>query len=454
MARTLHSAHRGRYRTALAASCISGLMFILECQAQGLPAGPPAQKSPVPTFPNRPTQDPRLTDPTPRQIPRGPGDDLKPDLGPLDPLTGLPRKDGKPIREVVQLPKPKPPIVVKRNSWGEHRGQSDIASSPVIQSLVKQSGGPSNGVVVPAWGTPAQIAACDRALRLLRREGRTADYLRPDKDSEVAAEQRFSEDCLGAVDVRVRHRVGRLHVGSGIVCTVFLISTQSALTARHCLFDDDAADQDWKPGSGAVRIRMAFPTFKSLAVELGPLGAAKRASIQQVLFPTPMGYSRHSLSEANGYKVPTQNITSLASLQRDFIVLSLAEKVTDQVMEPLPVSTPQFGDKLVVAAFHQSVGVNPSPRDTGIRQQVAGVCQVFIPNAGECIRHGCSMTQGGSGAPLIVERPVGTGTVLYLVGVHTGGSRAASHCPGDARLDTLLNFGVRLSQNDVNSIAQ
>jgi len=363
-------------------------------------------------------------------------------------------KDGKPSQEAVQLLKPKPPIVIKRNGWGEHRGQADIDSSPAIQSLVKQSGGPFNGAVIPAWGTPAQIAACNSALRLLRREGRNADFLRPDKDSEIFAEQRFSEACLGAVDARVRHRVGRLHIGTGVVCTVFMISPQSALTARHCLFYDDAAAQDWKPGSGVVRLSMAFPTFKSLAVELGPLRGAKRASVQQVLFPTSAGYSRHSLNEANGYKVPTQNISSLASLQRDFIVLNLAERLADQAMESLPVSTPRFGDKLVVPAFHQSAGVTPSPGDTGIRQQVAGVCQVFIPGAGECIRHGCSTTQGGSGAPLIVERPAGPGTALYLVGVHTGGSRVKSHCPGDARLDTLLNFGVRLSQNDVNSIAQ
>jgi len=165
---------------------------------------------------------------------------------------------------------------------------------------------------------------------------------------------------------------------------------------------------------------MAFPTFKSLAVELGPLRGAKRASVQQVLFPTSAGYSRHSLNEANGYKVPTQNISSLASLQRDFIVLNLAERLADQAMESLPVSTPRFGDKLVVPAFHQSAGVTPSPGDTGIRQQVAGVCQVFIPGAGECMRHGCSSRTACSASMRTMRIRRSLGLPLWCVAARFG----------------------------------
>jgi len=165
---------------------------------------------------------------------------------------------------------------------------------------------------------------------------------------------------------------------------------------------------------------MAFPTFKSLAVELGPLRGAKRASVQQVLFPTSAGYSRHSLNEANGYKVPTQNISSLASLQRDFIVLNLAERLADQAMESLPVSTPRFGDKLVVPAFHQSAGVTPSPGDTGIRQQVAGVCQLFIPGAGECMRHGCSSRTACSTSMRTMRMRRSLGLPLWCVAARFG----------------------------------
>lgn len=338
------------------------------------------------------------------------------------------------VQPATPVAAPSPPV--RRGRVDEHRGQDDVGEAPAVRNIVSQSGGPPNGKLPPAW--EGAYPSCNAALVELRRTARIANFVEPKNIEQKNVELAFMKSCLGPLSQDLEGRVGRLLVDGKIACTVFMLTARRALTARHCLYEKYR-----EPGATEIELRPSFSADSDLSVEIGPIGKGKRSQFGSVLLLSSTGPS--VWTEIKDLQSPE---TASFDKLNDLMVLQLNADVTPPGLSRIGWTNLLLNDKIVLPAFHQPTYLEEKERDSGLRQQIAGYCQVLQPAASRCLRHACSTTPGSSGAPILVERIENGVTALHLAGIHTSGSREESSCSGDPALDGVLNFGVVLNKNE------
>lgn len=349
---------------------------------------------------------------------------------------GLPRPGTSPAR----------PVVPKTKGLGEHRGQGDASASPVIQAIVKTESRGIDGRLTPAWGSTSAATACNASLVALKASGRVAVFKEPRDSEETQQELAFLRNCLGPVDTRLEDRVGRLVRNGEVLCTVLLLAPTLALTARHCLFDKERS-----VGARSSTVLVARTAdIRSTYVEVGPISQPRRAGIASINLFGQFGLEVKVQVDTRFLSTfEPQTLPSSKTEQFDVISLVLSKLVTDGAFEQIEVTEPKFGDRIYLPAFHEPTRLQGLPDESGLRQQVAGTCQVLQPSVDGCMTHLCSTTPGSSGAPILVERVVGGRPKLYLVAVHTSGLREATACQANPAVDGVVNYGVRVSTSDL-----
>ena len=344
------------------------------------------------------------------------------------------------------------PVPGKRRMM-ENRGQGGIESSAAIQSIAQREsrmvggalgvGLDAEGRLKPAWGPAFQAVTCNAALQSLRTSGRIAGFREPTSDAHIQQELAFISNCLGMPDERISHRLGRLVLNGETLCTVFFLTPTRGITARHCLFARGSQMR-------TVTLEPITSDMKSLVVEFGSLTNPKPIGVASIDIPTTdEALSRQVLSAATGSGLEPMFAVPRDLQQRDFLFIELQRPMTSAKLSAVSWTEARFGDKVFLPAYHEPVWLESRADDRGFRQQIAGYCQVIQPRVERCLTHACSTTPGASGAPMLVERDVEGSRVLHIVGIHTSGSRDDTACPGEPTTDTLLNYGVRLTAQDL-----
>ncbi|MBX3625037.1 MAG: hypothetical protein KF892_08510 [Rhizobacter sp.] len=187
--------------------------------------------------------------------------------------------------------------------------------------------------------------------------------------------------------------------------------------------------------------------MSSLAVEFGPVSAPITNSIQGVQIPTATAGKPFEFRVHPSLKL--MPILPREVEQLDYVFIELTSAISGSKLTSIPLAKPLFGEKVFLPAFHEPTWLEQKARDSGIRQQVAGFCQIIQPQLAGCMTHACSTTPGASGAPMFVERSLGGRQELMFIGIHTSGKREETFCPGDAAADTILNYGVVVRAEDV-----
>lgn len=336
----------------------------------------------------------------------------------------------------VAVPADAPRPIVRRRGIDENRGQDDLGNIPAVQKVVSQSGEPTGGKLSPAWADA--YPSCNAALVELRRTARIAEFLEPKNEQKENIELAFLKSCLGPVSQDLEARVGRLLVDGKIACTVFMLTAKRALTARHCLYE-----KYHEPNATEIELRPSFSDDSVLLVEIGPIDKGRRSRIASILLLSSGG----SLTWTQLKDLQSPMMTSFDTLN-DLMVLQLDADVTSPALPPIGWTELLLNDKIVLPAFHEPTYLEKKAGDSGLRQQIAGYCQVIQLPTSRCLQHACSTTSGSSGAPILVERIESGVKVLHLAGIHTSGSRKESGCPGDPALDGVLNFGVVLNNSE------
>lgn len=343
--------------------------------------------------------------------------------------------------------------VPKRKGLDENRGQDGVATNGTIQSIgLSEARGPASvaagaigadGRVNPMWGSAQQVIACNAALAGLRESGRSNSFRYPLTQAEKQREMAFLSNCLGPPDLRILDRLGRLVLKDETLCTVLFMTPRRGITARHCLFDKMVV-------GGSPYLDPVQTDMSTLRVEFGSSSSPRSIQVGAVQVPvTSTGFVRQNLAASNKYALEGFTASKRDTEQRDYVVLELVEPMTKGNLVPIPLATPRFGDKVFLPAYHEPALLEDKPGDGGFRQQMAGFCQVIQPAVDRCMTHTCSTTPGASGAPILIEREVEGKPRLHLVGVHTGASRELAACLGSSGLDGVVNYGVRLTAQDV-----
>jgi hypothetical protein len=319
-----------------------------------------------------------------------------------------------------------------------------------MQALVKANGGPNDGTLEPVWnewsstnGKKGGAAACNDALKLLRRASRISEFDSALLEKDKKLELDFLKLCLGPVSDQLAKRVARLTIDGKIACTAYLTSATRALTARHCLF---------LKGDGRREKAKLTPVVLDLTrvfIEFGPIDNPRKIRVEAIAlemgksFPTIV-----NLKPSTG----DVDFAEQRQAENDSMGLLLESNANVGSLEQIFWTGMNFGDRIYLPAYHVSTFLEGLPSEQGFRQQDAGICQVVAKRSdgGRCFQHGCATTQAASGAPVFVERLENGQTVLALIGVHTSGDRKKSGCPGEPALDGVLNFGIAIQEIELD----
>lgn len=360
-----------------------------------------------------------------------------------DPTDRDPRNDPR-------RPPPRTPdhIYVPNKDLGSHRAAGDAAGSPTAVATMTGGPTPSNGqesfnvmAANSAWGSKEEAAACLRALQSLSARGRVDDFKSTNDPDGLAAERGFAVACLGTPDQRIAPRVGVLRSDRGVECTVTLLTADTAITARHCVFSNPRFPDPTQLRATAVAVP---DEIRALSVSFGPLETAPLIKIREVLARDEGGTRRVS---PDGNDRSILRFSTLDQLQGDYALLVLATPVAGFVMPALQFVEPRKKDKIYMASYYPGHSLVPMSPETGLRQQTSGTCQV-VEARGRCFAHGCATNGAASGSAIFVER----GGELRLAGVHSSGAAKDPHtrCEVDSGLATYFNIGVHVRIHEVS----
>lgn len=341
------------------------------------------------------------------------------------------------------------PRIVDPRAPSENRGQGEVNSPAVVVAL---SGGtlpqmPSGDLTAAVanqskWGSSEEAALCLTALSKLKSAGRAGGHYQPPKRNEstqIEAESRFSQSCLRApLDNDLASRVGLLRSKSGVVCTVTLIGNRHAITARHCLF---AVSSNWK-------ITTVPSQLKDWRIQFGGMESGRRIRLVDAWTlarsGSPNTWDRWPISDSTiaDNEVESRTLESSEQARFDVAVLGLSEDVFKTSPTPVTSATASPSERIHLIAFYPGYNLLPIKDDTGLRQQTAGICQV-VEQKDSCIVHGCTVSEGGSGAALFVERTTDAGVRhLQLVGIHSAGTFNGTGCESPVAIEGTFNHAV------------
>ena len=378
--------------------------------------------------------------------------------GPVPDCAGA-RRPQVPMERQPQSP---PAIAQGKGGLTDHRAQGDAGGAPAVVAAIAGVGlatatrytfeqGIDALANASAWKPGKDARDCLEALKRLKAVGSHGDYDKPSTDNAISAELSFAKNCLGKPDARIAPRVGRLQTPDGVRCTVTLIGTDLALTARHCAFSNPSFEVG---SSSAATIRTDIDTLRSWQIEFGEIGAGKKFNIQAVILMGSTGWTQvevQSTNQPGASGEPSISLKDLDNVQSDFAVFKLSGSMIGAVDRPRLATDITKGDRLFMVGFYPGFELSPGARDDGLRQQVAGLCQVIEVND-RCFVHGCTTNGRASGSAMFVERFNAAGAMeLRLVGIHATGAIPDSYtqCPAGAAFSSVFNIGVRIRADEL-----